>query len=59
MAMQTPHIKTLSNLALVGALAVGGSALAQVSPQTLQSISIPNQVDTSIGQLDFFDGVPA
>jgi hypothetical protein len=59
MAMKTPHIKTLSYLALLGALAVGGPALAQVSPQTLQSISIPNQVDTPIGQLDFFDGVPA
>ena len=57
--MKSPHSKTLSNLALVGALAFGGSALAQVSPQTLQSISIPNRVETPIGQLDFFDGVPA
>ncbi len=28
-------------------------------PQTLKSISIPNKVATPIGQLDFFDGVPA
>jgi hypothetical protein len=34
-------------------------ARAQVSPQTLQSISIPNKVETPIGPLDFFDGVPA
>jgi hypothetical protein len=35
------------------------AAQAQVSPETLKSISIPNKVETPIGQLDFFDGVPA
>ena len=34
-------------------------AQAQVSPDTLKSISIPDKVDTSIGKLEFFDGVPA
>jgi hypothetical protein len=29
-----------------------------VSPETLKSISIPDKVSTSIGTLDFFDGVP-
>ena len=35
-----------------------GPAFAQVSPETLKSISIPDKVDTSIGTLEFFDGVP-
>ena len=33
-------------------------AQAQVSPQTLKSISTPDKVDTPIGKLEFFDGVP-
>ncbi len=33
-------------------------AQAQVSPQTLKSISTPDKVDTPIGKLKFFDGVP-
>jgi len=31
---------------------------AEVSQQILESISIPNKVQTSIGTLEFFDGVP-
>ena len=59
--MKSPMIKSLSSLVVVGALAfaTGGPALAQVSPQTLKSISIPNKVATPIGSLDFFDGVPS
>ncbi len=54
-------MKSFSTLVVLGALAViaGGPALAQVSPQALQSISIPNKVETPIGPLDFFDGVPS
>lgn len=54
-------MKRLTTLVVLGALAViaGGPALAQVSPQALQSISIPNKVETPIGPLDFFDGVPS
>ena len=33
-------------------------AQAQVLPDTLKSISIPNKVETPIGTLEFFDGVP-
>lgn len=57
--MKLPH--TLLAAGLLGALAVtaGSPALAQVSTQTLKSISIPDKVDTSIGKLEFFDGVPA
>jgi hypothetical protein len=34
------------------------AAHAQVSQETLDSISIPDKVETSIGTLEFFDGVP-
>ncbi|WP_201063105.1 DUF1254 domain-containing protein [Thiorhodovibrio winogradskyi] len=44
-----------SACALVLAL---GPAFAQVSPETLDSISIPDKAETSIGTLEFFDGVP-
>jgi len=33
-------------------------AQAQVTQETLDSISIPDKVETAIGTLDFFDGVP-
>ena len=33
-------------------------AQAEVSKETLKSISIPDKVRTSIGTLEFFDGVP-
>jgi hypothetical protein len=33
-------------------------ARAEVSQETLESISIPDKVETSIGVLEFFDGVP-
>jgi hypothetical protein len=32
---------------------------AEVSKETLDSISIPDKVETPIGSLDFFDGVPS
>lgn len=34
-------------------------AQAEVSKATLESISIPDKVETTIGTLDFFDGVPS
>ena len=39
-------------------LALAGTAHAQVSQETLDAISIPDKVETSIGTLEFFDGVP-
>ena len=33
-------------------------AAAQVSQEALDSISTPDQVETSIGTLEFFDGIP-
>lgn len=34
------------------------TAMAQVSQQELESISTPDRVETAIGTLEFFDGVP-
>ena len=55
--------RTLGSLsALAAAVMLYGPvtqpAHAQVSPQTLKSISTPNKVETPIGKLEFFDGVP-
>tara|TARA_R110002072_G_scaffold93495_3_gene207121 strand:- start:9284 stop:10783 length:1500 start_codon:yes stop_codon:yes gene_type:complete len=43
--------------ALVLAVAAGPAA-AQVSPAELAAISIPDKVETAIGKLEFYDGVP-
>ncbi len=43
---------------LVPLLADWSIAHAQVTQETLDSISIPDKVETAIGTLDFFDGVP-
>ncbi|EAV40116.1 hypothetical protein SIAM614_28826 [Stappia aggregata IAM 12614] len=43
--------------AIAFALAVG-PALGQVSTAELDAISIPDKIETSIGTLEFFDGVP-
>ena len=45
-------------LAVVSALSGSSAAQAQVPGQALKSISIPDKVPTSIGALEFFDGVP-
>lgn len=44
--------------AIMLALPISNTAHAQVSAETLKSLSIPNKVDTAIGKLEFFDGVP-
>ena len=44
--------------AIMLALPISNTAQAQVSTETLKSISMPDKVDTSIGKLEFFDGVP-
>ena len=56
--MKTCH--SLTTLLAAGAVLTGLSdAHAEVSKETLESISIPDKVETSIGSLDFFDGVPS
>ncbi len=44
--------------AIMLALPISNTAQAQVSAETLKSLSMPNKVDTAIGKLEFFDGVP-
>ncbi len=53
----------LGSLAALAAVVVSSwpgmqVAEAQVSPETLKSISTPDKVQTPIGKLEFFDGVP-
>lgn len=43
---------------LAFALLFSATARAEVSQETLESLSIPDKVETSIGTLEFFDGVP-
>ncbi len=47
-----------STLLAALALAATGSASAEVSDETLKSISIADKVETNFGELEFFDGVP-
>ena len=44
--------------ALAGALLTNHVVFAQVSEETLKSISTPDKVETSIGTLEFLDGAP-
>lgn len=53
-------IRSLTILVAGGLLASSlTAAQAQVSQETLDSVSIPDKVETTIGPLDFFDGVPS
>lgn len=58
--MKTRHNQSLPTSALIGALAVVGTCAvtAEVSKGILESISMPDKVETAIGELEFFDGVP-
>jgi hypothetical protein len=49
---------TTAILVLFLALSIGQFAAAQVSKEELKSISTPDSVQTPIGTLKFFDGVP-
>jgi hypothetical protein len=55
-----PYVKFCRNLAVtfVAAQFMCLPASAQVSKEVLDSISTPNQVETSIGTLEFLDGAP-
>ena len=53
------HLSTTTLLAVVSSIFLGSTILhAEVSKETLASISIADKVETSIGTLEFFDGVP-
>ena len=58
--MRIIQSRTLAANVLLSALIAGWSTLApaEVSKHTLDSISTPNEVKTSIGTLKFFDGAP-
>ncbi|QDV69276.1 hypothetical protein Poly24_29910 [Rosistilla carotiformis] len=58
--MKSSFNQGLRTCAIFGAMALAGSgsALAQVSQETLRAIGIPDAVETPIGNLEFFDGVP-
>ena len=45
-------------IALGAVLTSSGPATAEVSQQTLESLSTPDKVETSIGTLEFKDGAP-
>lgn len=50
---------TLKSLLLgLAVLSCGSAAQAEVPPETLKAVSIPDKVQTPIGELKFFDGVP-
>ena len=51
-------IRTTIASGLMACLALSLPARAEVTADTLKSISIPDTVETSIGTLEFFDGVP-
>jgi hypothetical protein len=53
-------MKTVRNgfIACLLVACVAVTALAQVSPGTLKQISTPDQVETRLGALKFFDGLP-
>ncbi|EHK53896.1 DUF1254 domain-containing protein [Allomesorhizobium alhagi] len=56
-----PLATKLAGVLVVSALVAVGSpqlAAADVTGAELESISIPGKVDTSIGTLEFFDGIP-
>jgi hypothetical protein len=53
------HVPIRITLAMLAAVTTAMPALAQVSPETLKSLSTPNKVETQIGPLEFKDGAPS
>lgn len=51
-------MKTIHLVLATAALSLSFSANAQISQEALDSISTPNEVETSIGTLKFLDGAP-
>ncbi len=48
----------LTSASILAIAVAMGPGFAEVSPAELAAISIPDKVETAIGTLDFFDGVP-
>jgi len=57
MLRHPPLLKLLAGVVVLAAAGLGITR-AEVPAETLQAISMPNEVQTSIGTLEFFDGVP-
>jgi hypothetical protein len=57
---QSNRFGTTLKTLLIGLAVLGSSAgvQAEVPPEALKAVSIPNEVQTSVGDLKFFDGVP-
>lgn len=53
-----PMVRTMLSGGLAACLVLSPLAQAAVSAETLKSISIADKVETAIGTLEFFDGVP-
>jgi hypothetical protein len=53
-----PRLHSKNALILAAALTIPAVGLAQVSSETLDSISVPDRVETSIGVLEYKDGAP-
>ena len=58
MRLNKSKILSLSGLIAVFVLSWATVTSAEVSEETLRSISMPDKVETSFGALEFFDGVP-
>lgn len=56
---QSLNTATVLLTAIVLVLSHTSVTQAEVLPETLKSISIPNNIETPIGKLEFFDGVPS
>ena len=56
--MKTKRIFIMSLTVAIAAVLIAGTAFAQISKEVLDSISTPNEVETSIGTLKFLDGAP-
>ena len=57
-----PRVKSVpsaATIALMSLLAGAGPAAAEVSQETLDSLSAPDKIETSIGTLEFKDGAPS
>jgi hypothetical protein len=52
-------IPSAARIALVSLLVGTGPAAAEVSQETLDSLSAPDKIETSIGTLEFKDGAPS
>jgi hypothetical protein len=51
-------LPAMAAIALLPLIANPGAGLAQVSQETIESLSTPDRIETSIGTLEFKDGAP-